>query len=344
MNSDIITFGEIMLRLSPPNFKRFSQSNSFDVTYGGAEANVAVSLANFGFKVSFVTKIPQNDIGESCIQYLNKYNVKTKYVRRGGERLGIYFLEKGTTVRSSKVIYDRTNSSVSTVNIFEFDWDKIFQNARWFHWTGITPALSQNLADIILQAIKKAKEFGLMVSCDLNYRSKLWNYGKNPSEIMKNLMKYCDIVVGNEEDFDKVFGIIPSHVNISSGEISGQKYEPVSKVFFKRFPNVSYIAITLRGSISATHNIWTGILFDKFKMYEAPLYDLTYIVDRVGSGDAFNAGLIYGFFKKMDLQKILEFAVAASCLKHTIEGDFNLVSIDEVEKLINGNISGRIVR
>jgi 2-dehydro-3-deoxygluconokinase len=334
-----------MLRLSPPGFQRFSQSQNFEVIYGGAEANVAVSLINFGLKAKFVTRIPKNDIGDACLRYLKKHGISTEFISRGGERLGIYFLERGTTVRSSNVIYDRSHSSISTARIEDFNWNKIFENSHWFHWTGITPALSQNVADITLEAVKKAKEMNLTVSCDLNYRSKLWNYGKDAKAVMKELVQYCDLVVGNEEDFTKVFDISSPDINVKSGKVSAQNYEYVAKQFFKLFPKTSHIAVTLRGSISATHNTWSGVLFDKNNMYIGPMFDIPYIVDRVGCGDAFNAGLIYGFLSYPDnLQKALDFAVSASCLKHTIEGDFNLVSVEEVMKVMEGNVSGRISR
>ncbi len=345
MNEKVVTFGEIMLRLSPPSYMRFIQARSFEVIYGGGEANVAVSLANFGIPVYYVTRLPQNEIGDACIQFLRQYGVKTNKIIRGGDRLGIYYLEKGASTRGSKVIYDRANSSIAAAKIDMFEWDKIFEEINWFHWTGITPAISQNLADICLEAVKVAKNKGVFISCDLNYRSKLWKYGKKPSDIMPELVNYCDLAIGNEEDADKVFSIKAPETDISSGKINAQKYKFVGEKLMKKFPNLKNIAITLRGSISASHNTWSGVLFNGDKLYIGPKYDITQIVDRVGGGDSFAAGIIFGFLKyKDDYQKILNFAVSASCLKHTIYGDFNLVSIDEVLKLMEGDTSGRVSR
>jgi len=345
VSEKVVTFGEIMLRLSPPSYLRFIQARTFEVIYGGGEANVAVSLANFGIPVYYVTRLPQNEIGDACIQFLRQYGVKTNKIIRGGDRLGIYYLEKGASTRGSKVIYDRANSSISTAKIGMFEWDKIFEEINWFHWTGITPAISQDLADICLEAVKVAKNKGVFISCDLNYRSKLWKYGKKPSDIMSELVNYCDLAIGNEEDADKVFSIKAPETDISSGKINAQKYKFVGEQLMKKFPNLKNIAITLRGSISASHNTWSGVLFNGDKLYIGPNYDITQIVDRVGGGDSFAAGIIFGFLRyKDDYQKILNFAVSASCLKHTIYGDFNLVSIDEVLKLMGGDTSGRVSR
>ncbi|MFX1450788.1 MAG: PfkB family carbohydrate kinase [Promethearchaeota archaeon] len=345
MNSRVLTFGEIMLRLSPPNFQRITQARSFDVIYGGGEANVAVSLANFGIPVDYVTRLPKNEVGEACIQYLRQFGVNTNKLIRGGDRLGIYFLEIGASVRPSKVIYDRANSAIATAKPDMFDWDHIFEGITWFHWTGITPAISQNLADICLEAVKVAKNKGITISCDLNYRSKLWKYGKKPSEIIPDLVKYCDVAIGNEEDADKVLGIKAPDTDITSGKIDAAKYKYVLEEIKKRFPNLNYIAITLRGSISASHNTWSGVLYDGREMFIGPQYDITHIVDRVGGGDSFMGGLIYGLItKEDDPYYALRFALAASCLKHTILGDFNLVSLDEVNKLMEGDTSGRVSR
>ncbi len=334
-----------MLRLSPPNFKRITQALSFDAIYGGGEANVAVSLANFDIPVDYVTRLPQNEVGEACIQYLRQFGVNTKKIIRGGNRLGIYFLEIGASVRPSKVIYDRANSSIATAKADLFDWDKIFEGITWFHWTGITPAISQNLADICLEAVKAAKQKGITISCDLNYRSKLWKYGKEPSEIMPELVKYCDIAIGNEEDADKVLGIRAPDTDITSGTIDAEKYQTVVEEILNQYPNLEKVAITLRGSISASHNTWSAILYDGKNMYFGPKYDIIPIIDRVGGGDSFMAGLIYGLLTYKDnLQSALNFAVAASCLKHTIVGDFNLVSKEEVLKLMEGDTSGRVSR
>ena len=341
----VITFGEIMLRLATPQNLRFSQAGSFDATFGGGEANVAVSLANYGIQVEFISRIPQNDIGEACIITLKKYGVGTNYVLRGGERLGIYFLEKGSVNRGSKVIYDRAHSAVNELKKGLIDWDKIFSDASWFHWTGITPAISQNTADVCLEAITKANEKGITVSCDLNYRKNLWKYGKSAQEVMPEFVKYCDIVLGNEEDAEMTLGIKPEGVDIKSGKLNRESYLSVSKKIMKQFPGIKKVITTLRGSISADHNTWSGVLYNGKDFFEAPTYDITHIVDRVGGGDAFMGGLIYGFLTyKNDDQKVLNFAVAASCLKHTIYGDFNLVTVEEVEKLMSGDASGRVSR
>ena len=341
----VITFGEIMLRLATPQNLRFSQAGSFDATFGGGEANVAVSLANYGIQVEFISRIPQNDIGEACIITLKKYGVGTNYVLRGGERLGIYFLEKGSVNRGSKVIYDRAHSAVNELKKSMIDWDKIFSDASWFHWTGITPAISQNTADVCLEAITKANEKGITISCDLNFRKNLWKYGKSAQEVMPEFIKYCAIVLGNEEDAEMTLGIKPEGVDIKSGKLNRESYLSVSKKIMKQFPGVKKVITTLRGSISADHNTWSGVLYNGKDFFEAPTYDITHIVDRVGGGDAFMGGLIYGFLTyKNDDQKALNFAVAASCLKHTIYGDFNLVTVEEVEKLMSGDASGRVSR
>jgi len=341
----VITFGEIMLRLATPQNLRFSQAGSFDATFGGGEANVAVSLANYGIQVEFISRIPQNDIGEACIITLKKYGVGTNYVLRGGERLGIYFLEKGSVNRGSKVIYDRAHSAVNELKKGLIDWDKIFSDASWFHWTGITPAISQNTADVCLEAITKANEKGITISCDLNFRKNLWKYGKSAQEVMPEFVKYCDIVLGNEEDAEMTLGIKPEGVDIKSGKLNRESYLSVSKKIMKQFPGIKKVITTLRGSISADHNTWSGVLYNGKDFFEAPTYDITHIVDRVGGGDAFMGGLIYGFLTyKNDDQKVLNFAVAASCLKHTIYGDFNLVTVEEVEKLMSGDASGRVSR
>jgi len=341
----VITFGEVMLRLAAPQNLRFSQVVSFDASFGGGEANVAVSLANFGIPVEFVSKIPSNDIGESCLMTLKKYGVGTKHILRGGERLGIYFLEKGSVSRGSKVVYDRSYSSISQIERGMIDWDKAFNDAAWFHWTGITPAISQGAADVCLEAIKKANEKGITVSCDLNFRKNLWKYGKKANEVMPELVKGCDIILGNEEDAEMSLGIKPEGVEVKSGHIHAEAYLSVSKKIMERFPKAKKVITTLRTSISADHNKWSGVLYNGKKFFEAPVYDITHIVDRVGGGDAFMGGLIFGLVTfKDDDQKALNFAVAASCLKHTISGDFNLVTVDEVKKLMAGDASGRVSR
>ncbi|QQS37014.1 MAG: sugar kinase [Ignavibacteriales bacterium] len=341
----VVTFGEIMLRLATPQHQRFSQAANFEATYGGGEANVAVSLANYKIPVEFVTRIPKNDIGESCLMNLKKYGVSTNFIERGGERLGIYFLEKGAVSRASKVVYDRSNSSISQVQKGMFDWDKIFKDVTWFHWTGITPAISQGAADVCLEAISKANEKGITVSCDLNFRKNLWKYGKKANEIMPQLVKGCDVILGNEEDAEMSLGIKPEGVDVTGGHVSADAYLSVSKKIMELFPKAKKVITTLRTSISADHNKWSGVLYNGKDFFTAPEYDITHIVDRVGGGDSFMGGLIYGLLTyKDDDQKALNFAVAASCLKHTIEGDFNLVTIDEVEKLMKGDASGRVSR
>ena len=343
----VITFGEIMLRLSTPGYLRFSQARQFDATFGGGEANVAVSLANFGVDVGFVTRFPDNDIARSCIRDLRSYGVDTGSCITGGDRLGIYFLETGAVARPSKVVYDRAGSSIATIEPGMIDWDKVLEGAEWFHWTGITPALSQGAADVCLEAVRAANRLGLTVSCDLNYRKNLWKYGKKASEVMPALVEGCDIILGNEEDADKVFGIKPEgfDVTATAGSIDQGRFRSVAEQLMTRFPRAKKVIITLRGSINANHNTWGGVLFDGSTLYESPRYDITHIVDRVGGGDSFMGGLIYGLMTyKGDDQRALNFAVAASCLKHTIFGDFNQVTVAEVENLMKGDGSGRVSR
>ena len=345
MSKRVVTFGEIMLRLSPPGYQRFGQARSFDVVYGGGEANVAASVANYGIPVDFCTRLPKNDIGDACVSFLRAQGVGVDKIVRGGDRLGIYFLEMGAVARASKVIYDRSDSSIATIQPGMIDWKSVFSDARWFHWTGITPAISQGAADACLEAVRVAKEMGITVSCDLNYRSKLWLYGKTAGEVMPELVKYCDVAIGNEEDAAKVFGIHAPETDVTSGEVEATKYRQVCEELHNRFPGLETIAITLRGSISASHNTWSGILWDAGNVYVGPDFDITHIVDRVGGGDSFMGGLIYGLLTYgNDKQSALNFAVAASCLKHTIFGDFNLVTVDEVTKLMGGDTSGRVSR
>ena len=341
----VVTFGEIMMRLSPPGFQRFGQARSFDVIYGGGEANVAVSLANYGVPVDYVTRLPANDLGEACIQFLRQFGVGTAKIVRGGERLGIYFLEMGAAQRGSKVIYDRANSAIATIQRGMIDWRQVFADADWFHWTGITPAISAGTTDVCLEAVQVAKEQGLTVSCDMNYRKNLWKWGKKASDVMPDLVRYCDIAIGNEEDADKVFGIKAPETDVLSGRLEAEKYRYVCEELVKRFPNLHTVAITLRGSLSATHNTWSGVLWHAGQFLIGPSYDITFIVDRVGGGDAFSGGLIYGLRTfGDDRQKALDFAVAASCLKHSVFGDFNLVSVAEVETIMKGDLSGRVAR
>ncbi|MFW5889899.1 MAG: PfkB family carbohydrate kinase [Marinilabiliaceae bacterium] len=344
MSQKVVTFGEIMLRLSTPNHKRFTQATSFDANFGGGEANVAVSLANFGIESRFVTRLPDNDIGRACCMELDRHGVDTSYISYGGERLGIYFLESGAVARPSKVIYDRSHSSFSEVKTNSFDWDAIFQDARWFHWTGITPAVSKEAADVCLEAIKAANKKGITVSCDLNYRKNLWKYGKKADEVMPELVAGCDVVLGNEEDAEMVLGIKPEGVNITGGQVQAEAYRSVSEQIMQQYPRVKKVITTLRGSISASHNSWSGVLYNGEELLTAPTFQITHIVDRVGGGDSFMGGLIYGLLTYEDDQKSLDFATAASCLKHTIHGDFNEVTPEEVEKLVGGDASGRVAR
>jgi 2-dehydro-3-deoxygluconokinase len=345
MRTQVVTFGEIMLRLSPPDHLRISQTHAFEAVFGGGESNVAVSLANFGIPVDFVTRLPENDLGEACQEELRKHGVGVEKILRGGDRLGIYFLEAGAVARPSKVTYDRAHSSFATIQPGMVDWDAVFSDAEWFHWTGITPAVSESAAAVCLEAVCAAKSHGLTVSCDLNYRSKLWKWGKDASEVMPELVSCCDIALGNEEDAAKIFGITAADTNVISGEVDAENYRDVCVKLHAQFPNLQRIAISLRGSISASHNTWAGILWHKGLLHTTPVYDLTHIVDRVGSGDAFMAGLIYGLLAYQDdNDKAIQFAVAASCLKHTIYGDFNLVTVDEVEQLMSGDASGRVSR
>jgi 2-dehydro-3-deoxygluconokinase len=341
----VVTFGEIMMRLVPPGFQRFGQARSFDVIYGGGEANVAVSLAGFGVSVDYVTRLPANELGDACAMFLRQYGVGTSRIVRGGERLGIYFLEMGAMQRASKVVYDRSNSAIATIQRGMVDWQSVLADADWFHWTGITPAISSSLADVCLEGVQAAHAKGLIVSCDLNYRAKLWKWGKKAGEVMSELVRYCSVAVGNEEDAAQVFGIHAPDTDVTSGQVDAARYRIVCDKLVERFPNLKTVAITLRGSLSASHNTWSGILWHEGQVYTAPVYDLTHIVDRVGGGDAFVAGLIYGLNTHQgDAQRALDFAVAASCLKHSILGDFNLVTVDEVEKLMGGDVSGRVSR
>ena len=343
----IITFGEIMLRLATPGYLRFAQANNLEATFGGGEANVAVSLANYGMDAQFVTRLPNNDIAKACVCDLHKHGVKTDHIIYGGERLGIYFLETGAVARASKVIYDRAHSAISEIEPGMIDWEKVFDGADWFHWTGITPAISQGAADVCREAIKAANRMGVVVSCDLNYRKNLWKYGKTASEVMPELVEGCDIILGNEEDAEKVFGIKPENFDVTAtaGEVNAAEFESVCSQLMQRFPRAKKVIITLRGSINANHNTWGGVLYDGSTLYQSPRYDITHIVDRVGGGDSFMGGLIYGLLTYPDNdQQALNFAVAASCLKHTIYGDYNMVTVAEVENLIKGDGSGRVSR
>lgn len=337
----VVTFGELMLRLAPEGYYRFAQAETFGATLGGGEANVAVSLANYGLDAAFVTKLPTHEIGQMAVNSLRRYGVDTSYITRGGDRVGIYYLEKGASQRPSKVIYDRAYSAIALASKEDFDWEKIFDGAEWFHFTGITPALGDNVAEICLEAVKAAKKLGLKVSCDLNYRKKLWTREK-AGKVMAELMPYVDVCIANEEDASDVFGIKAENTDIEGGKIDGEGYKEVAKKLKERF-GFSYVAITLRSSISANDNDWAAMLYDGKDCYFSRKYHM-HIVDRVGGGDSFGAGLIYAMLDGKDAQGIIEFAVAASCLKHSIEGDYNMVSVAEVESLAGGNASGRVQR
>ncbi len=337
----VVTFGEIMLRLSTPGYKRFVQSDSFDVCYGGGEANVSVSLANYGLNASFVTKVPNHEIGQSAINYLRQYGVDTSHIARGGNRLGIYFLETGASQRASKVVYDRAGSSIAEASSEDFNWQEIFKDCDWFHFTGITPALSDETAAVTLEACKAAKEMGVTVSVDLNYRKKLWSPQK-AGQVMEEIMKYVDVSIGNEEDAEIMFGIKAAETDVTQGQLNHAAYEDVAKQLCERF-NLKGAAITLRESYSASDNGWSAMLYIENKPYWSKKYDV-HIVDRVGGGDSFAAGIIYGLVTGMEPQNTLEYAVAASALKHTIPGDFNLVNKEEVETLMKGDGSGRVQR
>lgn len=337
----MITFGEIMLRLAPQGYDRFVQAKEFSAVYGGGEANVAVSLANYGKEAYFVTKLPKHEIGQCALNELRRFGVNTDCIVRGGERLGIYYCEKGASQRPSKVIYDRAHSSISEARPEEFNWKEIFKDAEWFHFTGITPALSDACAEITLEAVKAAKELGVKISVDLNYRKKLWSTEK-AGRVMGEIVKYCDVVIANEEDAEKVFGIKAEETDITNGSLNEEGYKKVAEQLLNRF-NLEYVAITLRESFSASHNGWSGMLYNGKNFFTSKKYDIQ-IVDRVGGGDSFGAGLIYGLTSGMSPQESLEFAVGASCLKHSIEGDFNLVSLEEVTTLAQGDGSGRVQR
>jgi 2-dehydro-3-deoxygluconokinase len=337
----IIAFGELMLRLAPEGYYRFVQAQSFGATFGGAEANVAVSLANFGLDAAFVTKLPKHEIGQAAVNSLRQFGVDTSLIVRGGDRVGIYFLEKGASQRGSKVIYDRAHSAIAEATMGDFDWDVIFKGASWFHLTGITPALSDSLAGIALEACKIAKAGGLSVSCDLNYRKNLWTREK-AAEVMAQFMPLVDLCIANEEDAQDVFGIKPRNSNVAAGIINRSGYEEVAKTLADRF-GFRRVAITLRESISASDNNWAGMLYEDGNVYFSKKYPV-HIVDRVGGGDSFGAGLIYGFTTGLPPQETLEFAAAASCLKHSVEGDFNHASLEEALKLAGGDASGRVQR
>lgn len=343
MKKQLVTFGEIMLRLKSPEHSRFFQQPSLEATFGGGESNVAVSLANFGLDAKFVTALPDNDIGTACLREVRKFGVDTSAITRTKGRMGIYYLESGACQRPSKVVYDREYSSFALISKGDYNWKEILKDAAWFHVTGITPAIGEGVAAEAINALKVAKELGVTTSCDLNYRAKLWKWGKRSDEVMPELVKYVDVVIANEEDCQKALGISSSN-KPELGEINLDCYKEIAGKVMEQYPNVKKVAITLRESKSADRNLWSACIYDGNEFYHSRTYDISDIVDRVGGGDSFAAGLIYGLTNKPDQKSALEFAVGASCLKHTIPGDMNLVSVDEVEKLIGGDGTGRIAR
>lgn len=337
----VITFGEIMMRLNPEGYRRFVQADRFEASYAGGEANVAVGLAQFGMDAAFVSKVPAHEIGQCAVNELRRFGVDTSLILRGGDRLGLYYVEKGASQRASKVIYDRADSAIAKAAVSEFDWDAIFENVAWFHWTGITPALGGELPEICLEACKAAKAHGVTISCDLNFRKKLWTSAQ-ANAVMSKLMPYVDVCIANEEDAKDVFGIAASSTDIAAGKLSREGYRSVAEQLCARF-GFKAVAITLRGSISASDNDWAAMLYTGGEAYFSPTYHIR-IVDRVGGGDSFGAGLIYAMLNGKAPQDTVNFAVAASCLKHSIEHDFDLVSVSEVEALAAGNASGRVQR
>jgi 2-dehydro-3-deoxygluconokinase len=348
MTDRVVTFGEVMLRLKSPGFERFFQSPVLEATFGGGEANVAVSLASYGLDVAYVTVLPENPIADSCIAYLRGKGVDTSRIARGTGRMGVYFLEVGASQRPSKVVYDRAHSAIATAEPGTLNWERIFDGASWFHITGITPALSQSAAELSLEAVQAAREKGLTVSCDYNYRKKLWKYGKAAPEVMTELVRYVDVGIANEEDCQRSLGISVEagawEQALQAGELDPGKYRALCERVMEAFPNLKYQAITLRESYSASHNGWSACLHNGQDFFLSTRYDITHIVDRVGGGDSFSAGLIYGLITAMEDVEALAFAVAASCLKHSIPGDANLASVDEVKRLAAGEASGRVQR
>ena len=341
MKKKAVTFGEIMLRLTPPNYLRLVQTDKLEVTYGGGEANVAVSLANYGIESYYVSKLPANPLGQSAANHLRRFGVNTDYILWGGERIGIYFSETGASQRPSLVIYDRANSAITGIKPGEVDWESVFRGKHWFHFTGITPALGDGPAAVTLDAVRCARDMGLTVSCDLNYRKKLWSTEK-AGEVMSRLMEYVDLLIGNEEDAEKVFGIKAAGTDVTAGKLNDAGYQQVARQLYERF-HLQKVAITLRESYSASDNGWSALLYDGKEFYKSRQYKV-HIVDRVGGGDSFCGGLIYALLEEYPLQKAVEYAVAASCLKQTIPGDFNHVSVSEVENLAGGDESGRVQR
>lgn len=335
-----------MVRLGAPDYLKLIQSNTFDVSYAGAEANVAVSLANYGMETDYITCLPDNPIAERCIMELRGHKVGVGHIQRSGKRMGILYLETGSNARPSKVYYDREESSIATVQEETIDWKEILKDADWFHWTGITPALSENAARECLRAIRTANELGVTVSCDINYRGNLWRYGRTAAEVMPEMVGGSDIILGNEEDCEKVFGIKPQNFDAANtgGEVDQSSFISVCQQMMQKFPRCKKMVVTLRGAINANHNTWGGVLYDGQQLIESRRYDITDIVDRVGGGDSFMGGLIFGLLHYNNDKQALEFATAASCLKHTLKGDFNWVTVSEVENLMDGDVSGRVKR
>lgn len=342
----VVTFGEIMVRLGAPGYLKLIQANQFDVSYAGAEANVAVSLANYGLETDYITCLPDNPIAERCIMDLRGHKVGVNHIQRTGKRIGILYLETGSNARPSKVYYDREDSSIANVAPGSIDWKEILKDATWFHWTGITPALSANAAAECSKAIKTANELGVTVSCDINYRGNLWKYGKTATEVMPEMVAGSDIILGNEEDCEKVFGVKPKDFDAAktNGNVDQSSFLSVCQQMMERFPRCKKMVVTLRGAINANHNTWGGVLYNGKELIESRRYDITDIVDRVGGGDSFMGGLIFGLLHYKDDHKALEFATAASCLKHTLKGDYNWVTVQEVENLMGGDASGRVKR
>ncbi len=339
----VVTFGEIMLRLKAPGREKFLQSTAFEATFGGGEANVAVSLANYGMDAAFVTVLPENEIADACIGELRRFGVDTSMIVRDGERIGVYYLEAGSVQRPSKVIYDRASSSISMAKPGDINWDKIFNGVEWFHITGITPAISESARLLSMESVKEASKRGITISCDFNFRKKLWKYGKAATEVMPELVKYVNVGIANEEDCQKSLGI-SAEANVESGHLDVSKYEALSNKVLAEFPSLKYMAITLRESKSADHNGWSACINDRKSFYLSKKYEMTHIIDRVGGGDSFAGGLIYGLVNYDNPEEALNFAVAASCLKHTISGDFNRVSVKDVQGLMGGDGSGRVQR
>ncbi|WP_077402838.1 sugar kinase [Cellulophaga omnivescoria] len=339
--SKVVTFGEIMLRLSTQRHLRFSQANNFTATYGGGEFNVAVSIANYGLEVEFVTRLPDNDLGQTALMEIKKRNVQAKNIAFGGDRLGVYFLETGAGTRGSKVVYDRANSAMATITPGTINWEEVFKDATVFHWSGVTPAVSQTAADVCLEAVKAASKMGVFITSDLNYRAKLWQYGKEPKDIMPELLSYSNVILGDLDTAFFMSGLAQENPDYNNKESLPSLYNKL----FTLYPNLEKVATTLRYSISASHQQIGGILYDNGELYSAAIKDVTPVVDRVGSGDAFMGGLIYGLLnKEYNAQQAVDFAVAACCLKHTVSGDINLVTVDEVEKLMSGDASGKVAR